>query len=340
MHRLSNGTQASVMPAPAPPIGVPGYATGGNVGSQPPSDIDPDTYNAIQEELCGVIESAQIQLSKTDNTQLLRALNALFVAQPVVSSVVSAAGDDIDMTDPDRLLSALNTLYLKNSDFKNQMQSTLSTFSDYHLSGDIQFPSWATRFEAYCTGAGGGGSGCQGHSVTESVSGSGGGSGGTIYAVILGKPGDVLTITVGAPGSGGSGSASGTAGQPGGGTSCSLNGKLLLTAGGGKGGRWNAGFSSSGGSSGLCTLADNNALTAWTLIEGADGSDGQAAAFLFAGNGGASYWGGGGRAGSGMGNAGLTWGSGGGAAYDPNYTGNSFSGGAGCAGIIWGRFLP
>ena len=54
-----------------------------------------------------------------------------------------------------------------------------------------------------------------------------------------------------------------------------------------------------------------------------------------AGNGASSYWGGGGRAGSGAGISGGAYGSGGGGAYDPSMSGGVFNGGNGASGLVY-----
>jgi hypothetical protein len=79
MHRLSNGTQVTSLPTPAAVSGTPGYATAGSPGVTPASVIDPDAFNTHQEELIAVIAAAGITLDKTNNAQLLAALNARFL---------------------------------------------------------------------------------------------------------------------------------------------------------------------------------------------------------------------------------------------------------------------
>lgn len=68
-------------------------------------------------------------------------------------------------------------------------------------------------------------------------------------------------------------------------------------------------------------------------INGGTGSDGQTGSSLLTGNGGASYFGGGGRAGSQAGIAGAAPGSGGGGAYDLGFIGTAFTGGDGATGM-------
>lgn len=47
---------------------------------QPPTEITADWMNAVQEELCGVIEGSGIALDVTDNKQLVKAINLLLAA--------------------------------------------------------------------------------------------------------------------------------------------------------------------------------------------------------------------------------------------------------------------
>lgn len=69
-------------------------------------------------------------------------------------------------------------------------------------------------------------------------------------------------------------------------------------------------------------------------INGGTGSDGQTGSSLFPGNGGASFFGGGGRAGAQAGIAGTASGSGGGGAYDLGFTSTAYTGGDGADGIL------
>ena len=91
MHRISNGTQSTSFPTPSPVIGSPGYATGGVPGILAATDVDPDAWNAVQEEISGVIEAAGETLSKTNNSQLLSALHVLF---PVSNEASLRASSD------------------------------------------------------------------------------------------------------------------------------------------------------------------------------------------------------------------------------------------------------
>jgi hypothetical protein len=168
------------------------------------------------------------------------------------------------------------------------------------------------------TGGGGGGANAAAAfppSGSNEASGGGGGSGGTVIGTIAVTPGQVLTVTVG---------AGGTA-QVTGGTS-SITGVASATGGLG------ASFTSSGLSAGSGPgVGSGGAIN----LEGGWGGDGQSGVVAFAGNGGASYWGGGVRAFAAGGGGPTTgpYGAGGGGTY--NGSGN---GAAGIAGVVVLRY--
>jgi hypothetical protein len=74
MHRVDNATSAAVLPTPQP--------VGPNPNSyfQPQTIVDVDWANALQEEICAVIENAGVVLDKTQNNQLLTVLNNSFAS--------------------------------------------------------------------------------------------------------------------------------------------------------------------------------------------------------------------------------------------------------------------
>lgn len=95
----------------------------------------------------------------------------------------------------------------------------------------------------------------------------------------------------------------------------------------GKGGVKSGVSNTAGGAGGTAAAGD-------IRINGGTGSDGQTGSSLLTGNGGASYFGGGGRAGSQAGIAGAAPGSGGGGAYDLGFTSTAYTGGDGADGIL------
>lgn len=194
----------------------------------------------------------------------------------------------------------------------------LSRIVTFSSSGTYTPPAGVTRIKVTITGAGGGGAGCQASSTAQTFSGSGGGAGGTAIA-LLNPLASSYVVTVGTGGKGGVGAASGANG---GNTSFGA-----LLANGGLGAYKVGATNTSGGEGGAATGGDVN-------IRGGDGSDGQTGTYLITGNGGASYHGGGGRAGNAVGLGGRTPGSGGGGAYDVATTGKSYTGGTGANGIV------
>lgn len=200
----------------------------------------------------------------------------------------------------------------------------------------LTVPAWATRMEIWLTGAGGGGCGCQAAGDSQSYSGAGGAAGATAHFTATVTGGAVVNFIIGAPGDGGV-SSGGSPGN-GGASTVSVAGVLIATAQGGQGGRWAGISSSAGGIGGGVTFSDG--LIDTGMFGGGDGGDGQASVKQLSGNGGTSYWGGGGRAGALGGLPATAPGAGGGGAYDVNYTENSYNGGAGALGLAMVRFLP
>lgn len=172
----------------------------------------------------------------------------------------------------------------------------------------ISIPSNAIVAGASGIATGGGGSAA---GTTTGKTGGAGGAGGTAQGPIPITPGSNLTGSVGA---GAVGGTTGADGNTGGNTTCGP-----LTGNGGGAGNFSA--SVAGGAPGSASGGTNNTNGGY----GTDGLlTGDSAAWAC---GGASFWGGGGRAGSGAGLAGSAPGSGGGSCY-----GSAGSGGAGAAG--------
>lgn len=91
MHRVDTSTAVATMPAPGA-AGTPGYFTEGNPLSGTPATIPGQAWlNAIQEELVAILVAAGISPSKTNNAQVLAAIQAL-IAEAV------ADGDNLVVT--------------------------------------------------------------------------------------------------------------------------------------------------------------------------------------------------------------------------------------------------
>lgn len=174
-----------------------------------------------------------------------------------------------------------------------------------------QVPQGVYRLRARLVGGGGGGGG-----GSAAFGGGGGGAGGYAEAVLAVIPGQSYALVVGAGGAGAPQNVTGGSG----GTS-QFGG--VIAAQGGLGGA-SANPDSHGGAGGA-------GVAGGLMIPGGMGGDGPSIGGVPAGNGGASYFGGGGRGSSGGGVPanGMAPGSGGGGAY-----GNSASGGVGAAGLI------
>jgi len=97
MNRIDGPTRSATLPAPLP-VGTggasPGYfAHGDLLGGVPYTTLDPDWANNIQEELCSVIAAAGLGLDKSSHTQLLTALQTLFVLSGGSSGVIVGANE-------------------------------------------------------------------------------------------------------------------------------------------------------------------------------------------------------------------------------------------------------
>lgn len=90
MQRIDGPTRAAVLPAPDPQgegAGAPGFFQKGDVvAGRAPTTVTADWANAIQEELCAVIEYPGTTLDKTKTNQLLEAIIK------IVDQRIAAAG--------------------------------------------------------------------------------------------------------------------------------------------------------------------------------------------------------------------------------------------------------
>jgi hypothetical protein len=184
-------------------------------------------------------------------------------------------------------------------------------------------PAGVGYLKWHLVGGGGGGSDCNNASSTPSATlQSGGGGGGGAYgeSEFAVSAGQSYLYTVGAGG----------APQGNGGATSFTSPSVNAVAGGGSGASFQSAGFSSGGSGGVCSgyiIKSHN---------GQDGSDGQAATFIFTGNGGSSgFGGGGGRAGNHGGIGGKEFGGGGGGAYSADVNSTLYNGGPGAGGVVY-----
>ncbi|MGS7662921.1 glycine-rich domain-containing protein [Escherichia coli] len=206
------------------------------------------------------------------------------------------------------------------SDSSGFVGRSLGAPKAFYANGSYTRSPLARFAKVTLAGGGGGGGGCQASNNTETFSGAGGGAAATIVVWVDLSAASSYAITIGKGGKGGVGAVSGGDGE-----SSSFAG--LFSAPGGKGGVKSGISNTAGGAGGTATVGD-------VRINGGTGSDGQTGSSLLPGNGGASFFGGGGRAGSQAGISGTAPGSGGGGgAYDLGFTSTAFTGGDGANGM-------
>jgi hypothetical protein len=175
------------------------------------------------------------------------------------------------------------------------------------FSGSWTPPNGVTAVWVELVGSGGGGAG-----AGSGKSGGAGGAGGYSEGSVSVTPGQAISYTVA---SGGAGGVAGGDGSPG-----STTTFANISGSGGGAGSYTA--STAGGGGGV---GSGGSLS----VYGGCGTDGNPAGTDYAGDGGASRYGGGGRGGAGQGVPGYAYGSGGGGAY-----GGTGPGGAGAGGLI------
>lgn len=280
---------------------------------QASNDTQLATTAFVKAALAGLVDSSPAALDTLNELAAALGDDPNFAATMTteLSKKMDKARNGADIPD---VAAFLANLHLQNTDGSVGRLLNIQTFTS---SGTYTPTPGTKRIRVTITGGGGGGSGANGKSTTETVSGAGGGAGGTAikffttiksaYSVIIG--------------SGGSGSPASSSASPGGNSSFDT-----LLASGGTGGVLSSSGATAGGGGGISSGGDINS-------RGGSGSDGQAGQFMLTGNGGASFWGGGGRAGSNAGVSGAAYGSGGGGAYDQNMTGSAKPGGNGAPGI-------
>ncbi|AHI24181.1 tail fiber protein [Komagataeibacter xylinus E25] len=317
VYRIDDPTAVSSPPAVPSASGLtPGYFTSGNPAAAIPATLVPDWWlNMVQGELLAPVVSAGLNPDKTNNGQLLQAIQALAKAA-AAAAVASYATTE-----------ALNT----------GLALATSSLIAVDSSTTIIVPAGVTRIYIEGKGAGGGGSGCQASNNAETFSGAGGGGGGFMRGVYAVTPGDTLTVTIGSGGAGFYAAGSGYQGS----TSKIVNGagQVLQSLPGAQGGQY-ANISNTSGGAGAIAGSSDLPGTFQNDV-GNDGFDGQAGTQQLTGAGGIGPGGlGGARAGLAGGVSGQAPGAGGGGAYDSNFTGDAFPGGNGGNGSIKYKWLP
>ncbi|EOU9804608.1 carbohydrate kinase [Escherichia coli] len=281
--------------------GKNGFTRGNPQTGTPATDLDDDYFDMLQEELCSVVEASGASLEKARHDQLLTALRALLLSRKnpfgdiKSDGTVKTALENLSLVDDYGVVGRL---------LNTQVITSSGTYT----------PTPGTRkIKVILTGGGGGGSSVIATSFSQTAFGGGGGSAATCIGIFDLEDISDFSVVIG---------AGGTADNPGG--TSTFNG---MSAGrGGSGSGVNTPSIGSGGAAGTATGGLIN-------IHGGYGSDGQQGSYYSFGNGAASFWGGGGRAGSANGVAAKAYGAGGGAAYDTSFSGVLKAGGTGAPGI-------
>lgn len=281
--------------------GKNGFTRGNPQTGTPATDLDDDYFDMLQEELCSVVEASGASLEKARHDQLLTALRALLLSRKnpfgdiKSDGTVETALENLSLVDGSGVVGRL---------LNTQVITSSGTYT----------PTPGTKkIKVILTGGGGGGSSVIATSFSQTAFGGGGGSAATCIGIFDLEDISNFSVVIG---------AGGTADNPGG--TSTFNG---MSAGrGGSGSGVNTPSLGSGGAAGTATGGLIN-------IHGSYGSDGQQGSYYSFGNGAASFWGGGGRAGSANGVAAKAYGAGGGAAYDTSFSGVLKAGGTGAPGI-------
>jgi hypothetical protein len=88
MHRIDTSTaQKDKFGA-----GKNGFTGGNPQTGELPTALDQNFFDALQEEICGVVEGGGIALNKADRGQMLKALKALFPAITLFANSMSSPG--------------------------------------------------------------------------------------------------------------------------------------------------------------------------------------------------------------------------------------------------------
>lgn len=215
--------------------GKNGFTRGNPQTGVPVTDLDDDYFDAIQEELAGVVEAGGLTLDKEDRGQVLKALKILFAANSdalgALAALIGAANKLPYFTGPEAASLTDLTLVGRNIIGKTTTAEVLTYLglggvtslreATFTASTTWTCPAGVTSISVDGAGAGGGaaygGAGGLGGGGAQSVKG-------TVLNVV---PSQVYTITIGAGGIGGTSAT--LVGSDGGVTSL---GSLLTLAGG------------------------------------------------------------------------------------------------------------
>ncbi|OWF77952.1 hypothetical protein B4900_14915 [Yersinia rohdei] len=198
-------------------VGKNGFTRGNPQTGVPATALDDDYFDAIQEEVAGVVEATGVALDKSNRTQLLTALKKLFLRTSNNLSEIAAAG-------PASVAATLGNLGL--------VPHGISRFTS---SGSFIVPEGVTKiWVSGCAAGGGGGSSLATNSASFVTGGSGGGAGQPVIRFLLTvTPGQVIPVTIGLGGTGGTAATNNA--TAGGNTQLGVGGALLNLFGGSPG---------------------------------------------------------------------------------------------------------
>ncbi|WP_261371404.1 carbohydrate kinase [Yersinia bercovieri] len=307
-------------------VGKNGFTRGNPQTGVPATALDDDYFDAIQEELAGIVEAAGIVLDKSNRAQVLAAIKKLIGSE----------------TDTKYLKTGNNLVEIKNAGAaavaaaRTNLGVSPHGFSRFTSSGSFTVPAGVTQiFVSGCAAGGGGGSSLATNSSSFVTGGSGGGAGQPALNVpITVTPGQVIPITIG---TGGTGATAATNNATAGGNTQLGSGGVLLNLGGGSPGQvggggttYPASFGGPGGGGGYPTgdaAQDTNSFSA-TTASGGQGGQGASGPFGQAGPAGR------GAKGNNPGpGAGFGYGAGGSGAGGAYTSATSVPGGAGASGL-------
>jgi len=145
MHRIDDPSASPALPTPLQQ-GTPGYFTDGSptIGEEA-TIVRADWANAVQEEICYVIEQSGLILLKTDRTQLLQAiarLTRLRLTAPI-TFYVSPSGNDANngLTTGTAWASITHAYnYIRDRIDLNGFQATVQLADGIYSSGVCSFP--------------------------------------------------------------------------------------------------------------------------------------------------------------------------------------------------------
>lgn len=241
------------------------YTDGSVAGGIAATRLRAAAFNAMQEELAHIVESAGLALDINDMTQVLKAIQKLTLSRANPFADIKSDGAAAIST-------ALTNLGLGDtSGYVGRWVNTLVFTS----SGTYTPTPGTKRIRVTITGGGGGGGGCQAKSSNETFFGAGGGAGGTVITILTPTQ-NSYPVTIGAGGDGGVGAKNGLKGGD--------SSFASLIAIGGEGAGKSGVTNTNGGNGGVPSTGD-------IRITGGNGSDGQSGNTGVSGEGGTSYWG-------------------------------------------------